>query len=60
MVDYGPRGPQHLIVLILMAVAMLLILLRTGSQRTLDFPYEGNTLNPGSETLCRGPQGVNP
>ena len=56
----GPRGPQHLIVLILMAVAMLPILLRTGHQRTLDLSYEDNTLNPGCESLCGPPPGMNP
>ena len=59
VVDYGPRGPQHLIVLILMAVAMLPILLRPGSQRTLDFVYEHNTLNPRGEAVC-GPPGGKP
>ena len=37
---YGPRGPQHLIVLFLMAVAMLFILLRTRQPAYADPLYD--------------------
>ena len=45
MVDFGPRG----------RLPCYSYYWGPGSQRTLDLPYEGNTLNPGSETLCRVP-----
>jgi len=58
---FRPRGPQHLIVLFPMAVAMLPILLRTGSQRTLASPMDKEYPKPTRRIpLPCSPTEVNP
>ena len=59
---YGPRGPQHLIVLFLMAVAMLFILLRTRQPAYADPLYDKEYPKPKARNPlpCSPPLGGKP